>query len=214
MSWLTSIGDVVGAAFGFPGAGSAVGALFGDSSSFAAPALSGALDFFGQSSANNVNKDIAALNNSTALDLANTAHQREVKDLIAAGLNPMLSAKLGGAQVPQLQQARVENAAGRGVSSAMAAREMQARITNLEEQNNKLITAQSADIANANNADNLSQLYKAQTIGAKFDNVLKSIDAGIYGSTAGELIRGSKILKDVLPNLGKSKPIILKPLLR
>lgn len=140
MSWLTSIGDVVGAAFGFPGAGSAVGALFGDSSSFAAPALSGALDFFGQSSANNVNKDIAALNNSTALDLANTAHQREVKDLIAAGLNPMLSAKLGGAQVPQLQQARVENAAGRGVSSAMAAREMQARITNLEEQNNKLIT--------------------------------------------------------------------------
>lgn len=35
------------------------------------------------------------------VELANTAHQREVRDLIRAGLNPILSAGNAGASVPQ-----------------------------------------------------------------------------------------------------------------
>lgn len=61
-----------------------------------------------QKQANQTNVDIAAANNATSIDLANTAYQRRVKDLQVAGLNPMLAYGQGGAQVPNLQQARVE----------------------------------------------------------------------------------------------------------
>lgn len=59
---------------------------------------------------NNVDWNIAAMNNETQIDLANSAHQREVRDLRAAGLNPILSAGGSGAAVPSLQQARLDAA--------------------------------------------------------------------------------------------------------
>lgn len=41
--------------------------------------------------------------------MANTAHQRQVKDLRAAGINPMLSAQLGGAATPTGALAQLQN---------------------------------------------------------------------------------------------------------
>lgn len=49
------------------------------------------------------NIEAARINNLTAVDLANTAHQREIRDLQDAGLNPILSATGGnGASTPSL----------------------------------------------------------------------------------------------------------------
>lgn len=47
--------------------------------------------------------EAARMNNQTAIDLANTAHQREVRDLRDAGLNPILSTHGSGADSPSLQ---------------------------------------------------------------------------------------------------------------
>lgn len=53
--------------------------------------------------------------------MSNTSHQREVRDLIAAGLNPTLSAT-NGASTPAGAMGEVENALGAGIASAQQAK--------------------------------------------------------------------------------------------
>lgn len=82
--------------------------------------LSSGIGMLGQMSTNRSNVGIASANNAAAIDLANTAYQRRVKDLSSAGLNSMLAYSQGGAQVPSLQQATVGNSAKAGLESAVA----------------------------------------------------------------------------------------------
>lgn len=63
--------------------------------------------------------------------LSNTSHQREVKDLIAAGLNPVLSANAGAA-VPSGSQASLENAAAPAVSSALQSKSINNQLRETE----------------------------------------------------------------------------------
>ena len=52
--------------------------------------------------------EVARMNNETAINLANTAHQREVRDLRDANLNPILSANGNGSAVPSLDTPGLE----------------------------------------------------------------------------------------------------------
>jgi len=78
------------------------------------------LSAFGAQSANEANSEQAGMNRGFQEKMSNTAHQREVADLRAAGLNPLLS--LGaGASSPSGSTAQMQNVAEGLASHAIEA---------------------------------------------------------------------------------------------
>jgi len=125
----------------------------------AGPTLGAAFGYMGQRETNATNKDLSRDQMAFQERMSSTSRQREVADLKAAGLNPLLAAGGTGASTPPGAMATMENATAKGITSAMEARQLQLAIaanqatleqtkSNIQKQNKEgeLIDAQTAKV--------------------------------------------------------------------
>ena len=138
--------------------------------------VSGVLGLFGQSQANKANAKEAAKNRDFQERMSNTSHQRQVADLEAAGLNPLLSAT-GGASQPGGAQAQMQNVGASAIDAANTG--MQLRLA---------MKKQKQEIANLKATEKKT---KSETTGVDQMNIIK-----------GPLTRGSDTLNWLFDSLG------------
>lgn len=150
---LMTAGAIAGAAYGGyallgGGAGAAAGgaaaasgaAGAGAASSWGPMAAMAGLSFLGGERANEANAAQSAQQMAFQERMSSTAHQREVMDLKAAGLNPILSAN-AGASTPSGAQANMGNSVQSAIASAVEMKQLKNSMEMQKEQM-KLMRAQ------------------------------------------------------------------------
>ncbi len=122
------------------GAGSWTGNNAAGLMGFGASAGASALSYQGTKDTNAANLAIAQNQMDFQERMSSTSFQRQMADMEAAGMNPMLAANQGGASTPGGAGIPAQNVLAETVSSAVQAQRAFAEIQNLKATNKNLVT--------------------------------------------------------------------------
>lgn len=142
--------------------------------------ISGVLGLIGGERRNEQAEDAANSQMAFQERMSSTAHQREVADLKAAGLNPMLSSKYGGSSSPPGAMATVENSLLPASNSAMAVALNRANI-------NKMNAEAEKARAEGNQATTQSQVNLSQVPFYQQQIAESEARVPLHGASASEL---------------------------
>jgi hypothetical protein len=157
--------------------------------------FSGVLGFGGQMAANSANQAIADKQMAFQEEMSNTAYQRQVKDMEAAGLNPMLAyVKGGGASTPQGASYEYRSPVSSGVDAyerSAHARKMSAE-TETERRRPAQVSAETRRTdTDTSRLEAQTEVEKAklpqieaETIRSRADTLLKDAQRNLAGASA------------------------------